>query len=126
MTIEEINRECKVMQEFLETTASDDPDELVQRLTDINVYLARSSKLLADAKLLQSERIRSEIDYNMNTIRMLSATLAKKYVDTLASEESHAVDWLDRLNRSFVHVGDNIRTQISFAKEQLKLTRSGY
>lgn len=126
MTLEEINKECERMQEFLEITASDDPDELVQRLTEINVYLARSSKLLADARLLQSERIRQEVEDNMGTIRMLSATLAKKYVDALASEESRAVDWLDRLNRSFVHVGDNIRTQISFAKEQLKLTRSGY
>ena len=110
MTLEEINKECERMQEFLEITASDDPDELVQRLTEINVYLARSSKLLADARLLQSERIRQEVEDNMGTIRMLSATLAKKYVDALA----------------FVHVGDNIRTQISFAKEQLKLTRSGY
>ena len=47
MTLEEINKECERMQEFLEITASDDPDELVQRLTEINVYLARSSKLLA-------------------------------------------------------------------------------
>ena len=77
MTLEEINKECERMQEFLEITASDDPDELVQRLTEINVYLARSSKLLADARLLQSERIRQEVEEKLGTIIMLSATLAK-------------------------------------------------
>ena len=38
MTLEEINKECERMQEFLEITASDDPDELVQRLTDCQVF----------------------------------------------------------------------------------------
>ena len=44
-----IIQEIEKMQSFLETTASDNPKELIERLTDINVYLARSGKLLADA-----------------------------------------------------------------------------
>ena len=40
-----IIQEIEEMQSFLEITASDNPKELVDRLTDINVYLARSGKL---------------------------------------------------------------------------------
>ena len=36
------------------------------------------------------------------------------------------MNWLDRINRSLVHVGDNLRTQVSYAKEELRLTKSGY
>ena len=36
------------------------------------------------------------------------------------------VVWLDRINRTLVHAGDNIRTQISFAKQDLALQRKGY
>lgn len=39
-------KEIEEMQSFLEMTASDNPKELIDRLTDINVYLARSGKLL--------------------------------------------------------------------------------
>ena len=46
-------KEIEEMQSFLEITASDNPKELIDRLTDINVYLARSGKLLADAKAYQ-------------------------------------------------------------------------
>lgn len=50
-----IIQEIEEMQSFLEITASDNPKELVDRLTDINVYLARSGKLLADAKAYQDQ-----------------------------------------------------------------------
>lgn len=50
-----ILKEIEDMQQFLEVTTSDDPRELVQRLTDINVYMARSGKLLADAKAYQDQ-----------------------------------------------------------------------
>ena len=111
-----IIQEIEKMQSFLETTASDNPKELIERLTDINVYLARSGKLLADAKAYQDQV----------TANIYPATVAIKFVAAQSVTANQLVVWLDRINRTLVHAGDNIRTQISFAKQDMALQRKGY
>ena len=46
--LEEVQSEFETMQEFLESRASDTPELMLERLTQINSYLARSGMLLAD------------------------------------------------------------------------------
>lgn len=118
--------ECQKMQEYLEVTTSDDANELVERLTYINVYMARSAKLLADAKLMQDKATTRVFAEHSKTIIKMPATIAAKFIGAMCEQENYLVNWLDRINRACVHQGDNIRTQISFNKEQLKLTRAGY
>lgn len=121
-----ILKEIEDMQKFLEVTTSDDPRELVQRLTDINVYMARSGKLLADAKAYQDQVTANVYARNTDFISRVPATVAIKFVSAQCVTANHLVNWLDRINRSLVHAGDNIRTQISFAKQDLALQRKGY
>ncbi len=118
--------ECTYMQEFLERDNSDSPEALVERVTKLNVLLARSGKLLADAKLIQDEISADVFIANEATIIKMGATLGRQYVQARTSNINYYVNWLDRLNRAMVHVGDNMRTQISFVKEELRLTKSGY
>ncbi len=126
MTIEEIKAECQQIQDFLEITTSGDANELVDRLTDLNVYLARSGFLLAEAKRMQEAHIVYVHTMDGAYIKTLSASVAQKFINAKVYEENYLVNWLDRINRTCVHQGDNLRTQISFSKEELKLTRSGY
>ena len=56
----------------------------------------------------------------------MPATIASKFITCQNADANYVVNWLDRLNRSLVHIGDNTRTQISFAKEELRLTKNGY
>lgn len=121
-----ILNEIEDMQQFLEVTTSDDPHELVQRLTDINVYMARSGKLLADAKAYQDQVTANVYARHTDFISRVPATVAIKFVSAQCVTANHLVNWLDRINRSLVHAGDNIRTQISFAKQDLALQRKGY
>ena len=121
-----ILKEIEDMQQFLEVTTSDDPRELVQRLTDINVYMARSGKLLADAKAYQDQVTANIYARHTDFISRVPATVAIKFVSAQCVTANHLVNWLDRINRSLVHAGDNIRTQISFAKQDLALQRKGY
>lgn len=114
------------MQSFLETTASDNPKELIERLTDINVFLARSGKLLADAKAYQDEVTANVYASHMEFISHIPATVAMKFVSAQSVTANQLVTWLDRINRTLVHAGDNIRTQISFAKQDMALQRKGY
>lgn len=121
-----ILNEIEDMQKFLEVTTSDDPHELVQRLTDINVYMARSGKLLADTKAYQDQVTANVYARHTDFISRVPATVAIKFVSAQCVTANHLVNWLDRINRSLVHAGDNIRTQISFAKQDLALQRKGY
>ena len=119
-------KEIEEMQQFLEITASDDPRELTQRLTDINVYMARSGKLLADAKAYQDQVTANVYNAHIDFLFRSPATVANKFVSAQCVTANYIVNWLDRINRSLVHAGDNIRTQISFAKQDLALQRKGY
>lgn len=114
------------MQAFLEITTSDDPNELATRLADLNVYMARSGKLLADVKYMQDKAISNVYAENVETILKMAATVATKFTASQCAQENKLVNQLDRINRACVHQSDNIRTVISFAKEQMSLTRKGY
>lgn len=118
--------EIEEMQSFLETTASDNPKELIERLTDINAYLARSGKLLADAKAFQDEVTANVYVSHIEFLSHVPATVAIKFVAAQSVTANQLVTWLDRINRTLVHAGDNIRTQISFAKQDMALQRKGY
>lgn len=119
-------KEIEEMQSFLEITTSDNPKELIDRLTDINVYMARSGKLLADAKAHQDQVTANVYNEHIDFISRIPATVATKFVSSQCSTANQIVVWLDRINRTLVHAGDNIRTQISFAKQDLALQRKGY
>lgn len=121
-----ILKEIEEMQSFLETTSSDNPKELIERLTDINVYMARSGKMLADAKALQDAITAKVYDEHKEFIGRIPATVAMKFVSAQIVTANQLVNWLDRINRTLVHAGDNIRTQISFAKQDMALQRKGY
>lgn len=114
------------IQDFLEEDFSDDANILVDRLRLINAFLAISGKALADAKLIQDEQTNSLYGQHQNLILKMPATIASKFIASQNADANYVVNWLDRLNRTLVHTGDNIRTQISFAKEELRLTKQGY
>lgn len=118
--------EAQQIQGFLEISASDDPNELSFRLSEINVYMARSGNMLAEAKLLQDKAINAAYTEHSKSILKMPATIATKFINSVSVNENHLVTWIERINRTCVHQGDNIRTQISLAKEQLRLAKTGY
>ena len=118
--------ECAEMQRFLEQEAPDDANMLFERLSRTNVYLARSGKLLAEAKQLHNEETAKIFEEHATYIGTLKSTIASKFIEAKLSRINYYVNWLDRLNRAFVHSGDNMRTQMSFLKEDLRMTKSGY
>ena len=96
-------KEIEEMQSFLEITASDNPKELIDRLTDINVYLARSGKLLADAKAYQDQVTANVYASHMEFISRVPATVAMKFVAAQSVTANQIVTWRDRINRTLVH-----------------------
>lgn len=128
MNIDDLLQEAQEIQDFLESVPdnNEDPNELAIRLTYLNNYMARSGKMLADAKQMQDSAISAAYAEHSKAILKMPATIAMKFIASQTVTENYLVNWLDRINRTCMHQSDNIRTQISFAKEQMSLTRRGY
>lgn len=124
--LQSFEKECQSMQDFLEESVPDDPHVLVDRLSMLNSLLARSGKLLADAKYVQDEERTTLFVEKKEFIYGCSATVASKFIESATADINRIVIWLDRINRSLVHVGENMRTQISFMKEEARITKTGY
>ena len=60
-TLEQLEKESKQINDFLNMTCSEQPEEALGRGNDLLVYLARTGKMLSDAKYWQDEAINNSI-----------------------------------------------------------------
>lgn len=118
-TFSEIKSELILMQDFLEIELSEDIQEAVLRGNTLTVYMARSGKLLADAKILHDRKLRSDMIEQIKSINSMSPSVAVKFTNTLVENESYLVNWATRLNASCTHQLDWCRTLISKAKAEM-------
>ena len=123
--IEDIKFELEAIQQFLEISISEDMAEVEQRGNELVVYMARSGKLLADAKYHRDEKLNSAIVEELKKILQLAPSTANKYIDALTKEENYLVSWSERVNRTCTHQIDWCRTLISKAKEELRINGFG-
>lgn len=111
---------------FLNITMSENPEEAVVRGNDLAAYVARTGKLLADAKYHLNEAKNNEV---METLReaaknaKATAKAVNALIDSLCREEQYLVDWCERANRTATHQLSWCVTVISKAKEEMKLGR---
>lgn len=111
---------------FLNITMSENPEEAVVRGNDLAAYVARTGKMLADAKYHLNEAKNDEV---METLReaaknaKATAKAVNALIDSLCREEQYLVDWCERANRTATHQLSWCVTVISKAKEEMKLGR---
>ena len=125
-SLQKLLNEAETIQSFLEREYGDNPQEMSERMTILNSYMARSGKMLADAKLVQDKAMNSAYTEHSKMVLKMPATVANKFIGTVTSEENYLVNWLERINRSCTHQADNMRTQISLARECMSLERQGF
>lgn len=121
--------EIKEIQAYLDVTCSNNPIEVMERMSTISVYMARTGEMLADAKKALREKKSSEINNTIINIakkQCLSATVQKALVESIAENEAYLVDRLDRLNAACTHQLDALRSQLSYLKEELRISKTGY
>ncbi|MFA5299887.1 MAG: hypothetical protein WC389_17010 [Lutibacter sp.] len=123
-TLEQLEEQAKVIDDFLNITCSENPEECVDRGLDLMAYLARTSKMLADAKYHQDQAVQNSIVAQLKL--GVSASILKKLIESTCKRENYLVNWIDRLNSTIVHQLDFMRTVISKAKaEQFASRRIG-
>ena len=126
MTIEALTAECKEIQALLEEPYDNEVAVMSARLTQVNVYLARTAEILSLSKQLQDKAVKAAFAAHMDAIMGMTPSISKIFVNSYTDEENRLVTWADRLNAALVPQGDNMRTQISLEKQMLDLSRKGY
>lgn len=127
--MENLLQEARQIQSYLEIECSNNPEEIEERLSAISVYKARSGEMLAHAKKLYRRKRSSEIANTIINIakqQFLSATAQNALVESIAEEEAYLVDWLDRINAACTMQSDALRSVLSYEKESLRITKTGY
>lgn len=122
---ENIKIELQEVQNFLEITMSEDATEAVLRGNDLAVYMARTGKLVADAKNHRDVKLRSEMILEYKKLLEFPASVAVKYTDTLVENETYLMTWATRLNAACTHQLDWCRTIISKAKAEMSSFNHG-
>ena len=118
--LQSIKNELVIIQDYLEITPSEEITEIEDRGNQLIVYIARTSKLLADAKYHKNEKLNSTFVNDIKKISGLSASLANKFVDRLCKDENHLIDWCERLNRASTHGYEWTRSLLSKATAEWK------
>lgn len=116
--------EIKVMQEYLEIEISEDPNEICERMRTLNVYMARSSRLLAEAKA-HRRKAEKEVFGALPDFGVMPANTLKKYLEVCSYEWYEIEDALENLYKTCVHAIDSLRSLLSFCKEDMRLSRNG-
>jgi len=111
--------ELSDIQSFLEIEMSEDANEAVLRGNTLSVYMARTGKLVADAKIHRDKKLRSDMIQEYKKLLEFPASVAVKYTDTLVENETYLMTWATRLNASCTHQLDWCRTIISKAKAEM-------
>lgn len=108
---------------YLEAKCPQQDEDLIQRLENLQVLLAQSGNLLAEAKMLRDEQIQISIKGVVSNPEYvgLSNTLMNEYVKASCKELNYLVNSLDRINSSSVHQIDAIRSILSYRKSQMNL-----
>jgi hypothetical protein len=116
MTTEQIT-EIVEMHEYIAATYNhDNPTELMDRLTCLNVYLARTAALLPEAEADLSQK-KGEISHRNPDE---SATRLRYIIESESWREAKIYRQIERLNATIVHQIDAIRTQVSYIKSQAR------
>ena len=121
--------EIREIQSYLEISISNDPVEIQERIQTLMVYLARSAELLAQAKRELRIKRTTEISNTIIAIakeQHLSGKVQNTLLESIAEEETYKVDWLDRINSTIVHQIDGLRSLLSFAKEEMRMSNNVY
>jgi hypothetical protein len=122
---QELAREAAIIQAVLDTTPSDEIEEIVDRGNDLIVYIARTGKMRADAEYHRDELLKSEIMKVVveEVAGKLPATTVNKLLDAVCKEANYLCTWIERLNRTSTHQLDWCRTLISKAKAEYTNSR---
>lgn len=103
---------------------TDDIEVAVERGHELAAYMANTGKALADAKYLKDRAVSNCIIHKMKDSKAINlpASVLNELIKSETRDASYLVNWIERLDRECVHQLDWLRTIISKAKEEMRLS----
>lgn len=116
------------IEQYLLIETSDDPAEVRERIARMNVYLARANKIWAEAKYILAKEREYLYDeaIDTGTLSNLKPSIVKDIVNAKTADSEYVTILAERVSRTIVHQCDGLRSLLSWNKEDMKLTRTGY
>lgn len=116
MNINDMQKEIVEITEFCSCHYDKDNGiEVSERITCLNVYLARSAVLLSEAQFLFDERFAKETESLISNEKLTASTI-NNLAKSRCAIEGKLLKLAERINRTITHQLDGIRTQLSFLK----------
>lgn len=120
---EQLTETAGKMQKYLEEKPASEPNDLIDRLENLQVLIAKSGACLADARYYLDQRKNDSITQALKEAMEgdWSISIIHKKIDALCKEENYLVNQFDRLNRSATHQLEAIRTILSYRKAEMTM-----
>ena len=122
MKLEKLTDELNGIYQYCTTRySSNDGNELVERITDLNIYLARSAAMLSWAQYYydkaQGEEAEKLVKEQADNDIKISPTVFKQLISGRTTNETKILKFTERLNRTITHQIDGVRSQLSYLKQ---------
>lgn len=111
--------------EFLKQEVStDDIEVAVTRGHELAAYMANTGKCLADAKYHKDAAVSNSVLNRLRDTKAMNlpASVLNELIKSETKDHNYLVNWFDRLDKECTHQLDWLRTVISKAKEEMRLT----
>jgi hypothetical protein len=123
-TLDEIEKEALEIYAFLQINCSEDGSEAAIRGDQLNVYMSRSGKLLADTRYWQDVAMHTNTLLVNETYKSMPPTTRNNLIKSMRQRENYMSTWIERINRTCTHQQQFMITLISKAKTEMQM--AGY
>lgn len=126
-TPEEIFPLAQAIYDYLkEQIQSDEIEVCVQRGHELAAYMANTGKMLADAKYWKDKATRESVLFQLKDSKRssLPASVLNELIKSETRELNYLVNWTEQLDKEVKYQLEWLRTCVSKAKEEMRL--SGY
>ena len=124
--LRDMEDEANRINAYLAGAAPSSPEEMLQRLSSISGYNARTGEMLAQAEYIVSLWKGEVLKALLKEDPKMPANTQKTLVEAECAYGIKVCRLLERTNRATVHSGEIGITQMSYTKEEMSLSRKGY
>lgn len=106
---------------FVSSTYDEAPHSIMDRMSMLNIYLARTGRMVAEADFLKDEKTQEVL----SNIKLLgfSPSIQKEWIKSSTKAENMLFKSVERLNAAIVHQLDVLRSQLSYLKTEIENIR---
>lgn len=117
----QLHREADEIQDYMNQRADIlDPAALTDRLSHLDVYMARLSDMMIRAKVIREKAKHAYVGENEDRLNKMTATVSNRLIDASLQEYTAAYNRLDTMYHTVEHLTRDLVTQISYIKKQME------